>query len=115
MITRGVPCVRLLPNSKAPSTAHGVKDGSLDVAQIFAWNAAQSNANCGACATLDGYWFLDADGDEWIAGILLATGQTAMPDTLITTTHRGTHFYFKHDDVSRTMGNLSISGLGEAR
>lgn len=56
------PCA---PRQKVPITAHGVKDATVDVAQIQAWWAKWPNANVAvACGKISGVYVLDVDVTE---------------------------------------------------
>lgn len=63
-----------------------------------------NDINCGCVATLDTYWFLDADNPELWDIIERETGNT-LPRTFTTASSKGQHKYWKQTQASRLMGN----------
>lgn len=55
----------LAPREKTPITAHGLKDGTADIAQIQRWWSQTPTANIGiATGHASGFFVVDVDGDE---------------------------------------------------
>jgi hypothetical protein len=63
-----------------------------------------NDINCGCVATLDTYWFLDADNPELWDIIERETGNR-LPRTFTTASSKGQHKYWKQTQASRLMGN----------
>ncbi|MEN9493650.1 MAG: hypothetical protein RJA63_4099, partial [Pseudomonadota bacterium] len=93
---------------KHPMTPHGVKDASLDPAQIERWAAQWPQSNLGLALT-DGLVALDTDprngGDATLATLLAEHGP--LPDTVLQMTGGGgTHHLFFNRESRKLPGTL---------
>lgn len=91
---------------KAPATEHGLKDATVDVAQINAWWTAHPNWNVGiATGEPATFWVLDVDGPEGAASLAaMEEKHGSLPPTPEQTTARGRHICFAYD-VARPIRN----------
>lgn len=102
--------------TKAPYTAHGVKDATTDPEQISKWWAQWPNAGIGmACGAVSGVWALDVDTDKGgklsLDDLVMAHG--LMPDTLTSLTGGGgMHLLFKVPVGRRIRNSVSSIGAG---
>ena len=93
---RVIPCAA---RGKAPLTAHGPKDSTVDQRTIREWWARWPNANVGAVAGVESDFFvLDVDGpagEDSLVGLAREHGK--LPSTIETQTGGGgRHLFFKH-------------------
>lgn len=102
--------------TKAPYTAHGVKDASSDPNQIRQWWEQWPNAGVGlACGAVSGVWALDVDTDKGgslsLDDIEMTHG--VMPDTLTSHTGGGgRHLFFRAPVGVRIRNSVSSIGAG---
>ena len=124
MLARGISIIPLQVQSKDPCTSHAAYDATTDTAIVARWvKQFDIASNCAAVALFDGFWFLDDDiGD--LAQIYKAATGLDLPKTFTVKTSRGFHYYFLHDEASRSIrydghdnsGVIDIPGFkGEAR
>jgi hypothetical protein len=108
---KGVPVIRLRPNSKAAMDNGWPELATTDIETLKRWNDESPESNCGAVAQakIGGYFFFEVDSPEVIKRIGEETGQE-IPETFRVRSRIGRgHFYFKQTDASIAMGNLSQS------
>jgi hypothetical protein len=96
---------------KHPRTEHGLKDGSMDEAQIKRWWEKWPNANLGILTGQgSGLLVLDVDGEDGKTALKALTAEhDALPKTLCVKTERtgadgkrkGCHYYFRAPGGSR--------------
>lgn len=105
MIRRGVPVIPVARRDKKPLPAAWQTQASTSPSTIFSWiNQYGNGINCGAVATLDGYWMLDADNPTLWETIEQETNQK-LPRTFTVASRKGQHRYWKQTQASRAMGN----------
>jgi DNA repair protein RadA/Sms len=102
----GIRVFPLPPRSKDASLKAFPQRATTDQAQIDAWQKENPNSNCAAIAD-DSFWFLDIDNPDVFDQVKRDTGHDFSEiDTLaVCSSGEKRHFYFKHDDCSRAMGN----------
>ncbi|MGA8224412.1 MAG: bifunctional DNA primase/polymerase, partial [Candidatus Acidiferrales bacterium] len=103
----GFPVIPLRPKTKIAFLNGWENLATTDEAQIAQWDAENPNYNCGAVAKQDIGWIWDVDNPVVFERMEKDTGHTVGElDTLIVkSSGEKRHFYFKHDDCSRVMGN----------
>jgi Bifunctional DNA primase/polymerase, N-terminal len=110
-VSKGVPVIRLRPNSKAAMDSGWPQLATTDVETIKKWNEESPESNCGAVATPEGFWFWETDSADVAQRVFADTGKNLsdIPTFKVRSRpHRG-HFYFKQNDASRAMGNVAQS------
>jgi hypothetical protein len=108
---KGVPVIRLRPNSKAAMDDKWPELATTDVDTLTRWNQEYPDANCGAVAQarLGGYLFLELDSTDAYERIERETGQK-FPATYLVRSRPGRgHFYFQQTQRSIDAGNISQS------
>ncbi len=105
MVRRGVPVIPVRYMDKKPLPNNWQFEASTKPDVICGWIARYGNdINCGAVATPDGQWMLDADNRELWNLIESETGNT-IPRTFTAGSRKGEHKYWKQTPASRAMGN----------
>jgi hypothetical protein len=105
MMRRDVPVIPVAKKGKNPLPQAWQTKASLVPNDILKWiNEYGSDINCGAVATLDGCWMLDADNPDLWNIIEKETGKT-LPRTFTVASRKGLHKYWQQTDASRAMGN----------
>jgi hypothetical protein len=87
---------------KVPLTDHGVKDATTDSVVIRRWWERWPQANVGlACGVASGFWALDVDGEEGIAGLtdLERRFGTLSKTVRQLTPNGGQHLLFRYDST----------------
>lgn len=107
----GWPVFPLAPRRKVPLAAPGHLDATTDPARVRAWWSEHPDANIGFPPGRAGLLVLDLDSEEAKAEAQ-RLGLFAEP-TLIVTTPRGAHLYFKHP--GGTVGNRKLRDLIDVR
>jgi hypothetical protein len=103
LLELGVPIIPLQVKGKLPVTTHAAKDGTTDSDTVDRWMEEYPvDSNCGACAFMNGFWFVDDDMGTMAQTYKTATGLD-LPETFTVKTSRGFHYYFRHDDASRAV------------
>lgn len=109
-VAKGVPVIRLRPNSKAAMDSGWPELATTDITTLRKWNEETPDANCGAVATLGGIWLLEVDSPDVLSRILKDTGHDVFSEIqtfkVRSRPNRG-HFYFKQTEASRAMGNVA--------
>jgi predicted P-loop ATPase len=81
---------------KAPLTAHGFKEATIDEATIKAWWSEWPDANIGiACGPDSEIEVLDIDGPEGAEAFEKLRAENVLPETLVSITGRGRHYLFR--------------------
>jgi hypothetical protein len=90
------PC---LPRSKLPAFRGGFKNGISNPATIRRWWLARPDYNVGIRTGIaSGVWVLDVDGDDGATALaVLEAKHGPLPETLISLTSNGCHFWFVCD------------------
>lgn len=93
--SQGVPVLPVLPGSKTPACAHGVKDSTCDRATIEKW-WAEADYNIGvACGAEAGLLVLDVDGPIGESSLHELCKPADLPNTpTVRTANGGWHYYF---------------------
>src|SRR5271170_876299 len=106
---KGVPIIRLRPNSKAAMDSGWPQLATTDLETLKKWNDETPTANCGAVALDNSAWFWETDSPEVAARVKKETGHDInLIQTFKVRSRSGRgHFYFKQNDTSRAMGNLA--------
>jgi hypothetical protein len=110
-IQRGVPVIRLRPNTKIAFDSAWPSLATTNLAIIETWNGETPNANCAAVAKaeLGQFWFFEVDKPEVVQRIESET-QQRLPKTFRVRSSPGRgHFYFKQTTASIAMGNIAQS------
>src|SRR6476660_5554446 len=86
--------------TKEPATPHGFKDATTNPAKIRRWWSANPDYNIAvATGLMSGLMVLDPDGAFGAASLQeLEAEHGPLPDTLISITGRGSHFWFRITD-----------------
>jgi hypothetical protein len=111
MAERGVPQIRIRPNSKAAFDKEWPQMATTDLQRLAELSAEIPNCNGAsvAQARVGGFWFLEVDSPDVVKRIEEETGQQ-IPATFRVRSRPGRgHFYWKHTPASIAMGNLSQS------
>jgi hypothetical protein len=109
MIARGIPVIPLRTRSKQAFLKNWQDLATIDAEQIEGWHKKDPHYNCGAVAKLDGFWFLDCDDPNLPNLIETETGQK-VPSTLTVQSSKGLHFYFRHNEFSKSLGqNIQLN------
>lgn len=109
--SKGVPVIRLRPNSKAAMDTGWPDLATTDIEVLKRWNQESPESNCGAVAQpkLGGFFFFEVDSPEVVRRIEQESGQQ-IPATFRVRSQTGRgHFYFRQTFASIEMGNLSQS------
>jgi hypothetical protein len=115
MIKRGIPVIPVPPREKGTCLKNWPARATTDPKQIAKWNRENPAYNCGAVAKPNGNWILDCDDPELPTRIEVETGHK-IPETFTVKSGKGRpHFYFAQTDASRSMGNVSVSGIFDAQ
>ena len=103
----GFPVIPLKPRTKIAFLDGWENLATTDETQIGKWNKKNPNFNCAAVGTDEHGWIWDVDDSCVFERLNKDTGHsTDELDTLIVkSSGEKRHFYFKHDDCSRFMGN----------
>lgn len=91
-VAQGLPVIPVQPRGKRPVTRHGVKDATLDTAQIDAWWRRWPNANVGL-AIPPGFVVVDVDSPQALGSLR----ERRLPEGARATTGRGIHLWFGVD------------------
>ena len=109
-VALGVPVIRLRPNTKAAMDSGWPELATTDIETLKKWNNETPDANCGAVATADGIWLWEVDSPDVWTRLQKDTGHDGIKEIqtfkVCSRPGRG-HFYFKQNDASRAMGNVS--------
>jgi hypothetical protein len=107
--TKGVPVIRLRPNSKAAMDSGWPQLATTDIEIIKKWNEESPDSNCGAVASLDGIWFWETDSSNVAERVFRETGNNLNDIKTFKVRSRvgRGHFYFKQNNASRAMGNIA--------
>jgi Bifunctional DNA primase/polymerase, N-terminal/Primase C terminal 1 (PriCT-1) len=102
----GIRVFPLPSRSKDANLPRFPERATADQAQIDTWQKENPNSNCAALAD-DENWMFDVDDLAVFERVKSDTGHDlAEIDTLVVRSSGAKrHFYFKHDDCSRAMGN----------
>jgi hypothetical protein len=103
-----------LPRSKHPAFPGGFKNATTNPATIRRWWLARPDYNIGiATGVASGVWVFDVDGDAGATSLaLLEAEHGPLPDTLISVTADGCHFWFRYTSpVSCSADNRIGRGL----
>lgn len=95
---RGWPVFPCMPGKKAPATANGLNDATVDMEKILYWWSKVPTCNIGVpTGAGPGFVVLDIDGDEGYESLrALETEYGALPRTLsVRTPSGGQHYYFQ--------------------
>ena len=110
------PC---LPRSKHPAFPGSFKNATTNPATIHRWWLARPDYNIGvATGIVSGLWVLDADGAIGTTALAeLEAKYGPLPDTLISVTSEGCHFWFRYTgpipcSVGRIGPGLDVRGDG---
>jgi hypothetical protein len=108
---RDWPVFPVKPGGKVPLTQHGLKDASLDPAELAGWWRRWPNANVAVRTGADARLVvLDVDGSGGLDTLHeLETGHEPLPATAsVVTPGGGQHFYFAHPggEVRNSAGQL---------
>jgi hypothetical protein len=109
-VAMGVPVIRLRPNTKAAVDTGWPQLATTDIETLKKWNKETPDANVGAVATQDGIWLWEVDSADVWARLQKDTGHDGIAElqTFKVRSRPGRgHFYFKQNDASRLMGNVS--------
>ncbi len=107
--SKGVPVIRLRPNSKAAMDVGWPELATTDIETLKRWNQESPDSNCGAVAQakIGGYFFFEIDSSEVLQRIQEETKQD-IPATFRVRSRVGRgHFYFRQSPASIAMGNLA--------
>jgi hypothetical protein len=87
------------PRSKAPACPRGFKDATTNPARIRRWWLADRDYNIGiATGIVSRFWVLDVDGRDGATSLAnLEAKHGPAPDTLISVTADGCHFWFAYN------------------
>jgi hypothetical protein len=110
-VAKGIPVIRLRPNSKAAMDNGWPELATTDPEILKKWDAESPESNCGAVAQakLGGVWFWEIDNLDVVERLRKATNQE-LPNTFVVRSRPGRgHLYFKHTLASIAMGNISQS------
>lgn len=107
LIVRGLRVIILAIGTKAPNTKlcrNGAKDATDDALTVAIWDKESPDAGVAVVAQHDTAWFLDVDNTTLIPADLLE-------DVFCVETGSGKHhYYFRHNDETRTWRNVSVPG-----
>jgi hypothetical protein len=110
------PC---LPRSKHPAFPGGFKNGTTNPATIRRWWLARPDYNIGIRTGIaSSLWVLDVDGHDGATSLRrIETTYGPLPDTLISVTREGCHFWFCYtgpipSSVGRIGPGLDVRGDG---
>lgn len=93
------------PNTKQPATKHGLRDATIDRAQITEWWSRWPRANIGLSAGPSGLVIVDFDIPKpGFAGDDLLNELLKTPTTTATTASGGLHFYYLQPE-GEALGN----------
>ncbi len=93
------------PKGKAPLTANGFKDASIDPRKIMEWWTQWPDANIGiATGKISGLFVVDVDGD-------IPQGTLQLPDTPTVVTGKGKHYYYRYVEGLEISNSQKINGL----
>ena len=113
--SEGLRVFPLLPGSKAPATANGVKDATTDIHAITRWWTDMPDAGIGLApeAVVGGACFLEFDQKPTLKDWAKNEGQP-IPETRV---HRSggkgaPHFIFTHTEKSLALGNCDGATAG---
>ena len=111
LVSRGIPCIPVLPNSKRAFLPAWQTLATTDLTQIDLWDAQYSgyNAACVATGKPDSVFFFEVDSPDVTARIKKETGQEIPATFRVRSSPGKGHFYFKHTPASLAAGNLSQS------
>lgn len=106
LVDRGVPVAPVLAGDKRCVLRGWPELATTDWNQIEAWAVNSPDANTAAVCRFDGIVVLDADGPK-IADIVKP--MLSVPTFTVLSGGKGyPHFYFKHTDESRALGNAIV-------
>src|SRR5208282_1141915 len=109
MAERGVPQIRIRPNSKAAFDDDWPSIATTDLQKLAALSAEKPDCNGASVAqdNLNGFWFFEVDSPDVIRRIEEETGQQIPPTFRVRSRPGRGHFYWKQTTSSIIMGNLS--------
>jgi len=95
---RGFAVFPCLPGAKEPAFKGGFKIATTNPARLRRWWLAIPAYNIGiATGIVSGVWVLDVDGHDGATSLgAIETKHGALPDTLISVTADGCHFWFRY-------------------
>jgi hypothetical protein len=115
LAARGIKVIPCQPLAKRTFLRGGPERGTLDEAQILAWDRENPNYNVGSLGTLDTNSLFDCDIKGLVAQIEKETGQKLPPTFTVKSANKGTaHLYFAQTERSRALGNKTHRA-GEVR
>lgn len=106
---KGVPVIRLSPQSKKAFDRDWPSLATTDQLVIEQWNNETPDANCGAVAQArqGGVWFFEIDDPSVVSRIEVETGQK-IPTTYRVRSRPGRgHFYWRQTPSSIALGNVA--------
>jgi hypothetical protein len=116
---RGVSIFPCAPRSKHPIFPGGFRNGTTNPATVRRWWLACPDYNIGIRTGIaSGVWVLDVDGHDGATSLRrIETTYGQLPDTLISVTSEGCHFWFCYTcpipcSVGRTGPGLDVRGDG---
>lgn len=108
-VLKGIPVIRLHPNTKIAIDTGWPHLATTDIETLKKWNDETPEANCGAVASLDGFWYWELDSSNVIPRLERQTGKQ-VPQTFKVRSRKGRgHHYWRQTDASRAMNNISQS------
>jgi hypothetical protein len=106
LVARGVRVIPCRPLTKETYLSGGPERGTLDTAQILAWDKENPRYNVGSLGTLDGVVLFDCDAKGLVKDIERETGHKMPATFTVKSANKGTaHLYFLQTDRSRAIGN----------
>src|SRR6266700_2810083 len=114
LIKMGIPMTPIRPGTKRAFLEDFPTAATINQDQIKAWDLQfpNHNAACVARAEDGGVWFWEVDSPDVLTRIQKETGHDVLEEVqtfrVRSRPGRG-HFYFRHTDASKTLGNISQS------
>lgn len=103
----GFPVIPLSPRTKIAFIRGWCNHATTDEVQITEWNKENPNYNCAAVAKNEAGWIWDVDNTVVFEQLKSETGHSIdeLKTLIVRSSGEKRHFYFRHDDCSRAMGN----------
>ena len=105
LATGGAPVFPIYPKGKNPACSNGFKDATKDIDTLNRWWSRNPEYNLAIpTGSPSGFVVLDFDSPQ-IAHTILKQNGWDLPDTLVSQTGRGEHYFYRIDPEKPNIGS----------